>query len=407
MPFPKYLSVSYLTKLLEQTKTLISSLAITLISISLILVVVRQLINSAIIIEPIQVPKSFEDLGLSPQVTAQWLMDDMLLIQQTATTRKQGQAFAPQWQYLDMEVPGSGFSVKTIGSVVRESLGMTERKISGEIININNRYQVHMRLVGSAQSPSKISVDSSEMPTLFAHAAELAVQQIDPFMYASYLYATERTTELASAIDVSLRYGPAKERSWSYNLLGISASDQGQDDIAEEYYQQAIALDEDFALAYYNLSNLRYKQNRFAQTLSLYQQAISLDNSLRDDKKEAGIRFNLANILAQDSSTLQQALNMYNLAWQQEKNQPQLLLRWGIALTRLAKPNYHAAIDKFKQQAEQSPLDAQNYLQWGDALKNLGQCDDAIIQYEQLKQIDPEGYQTIAELRIEQTHTQC
>lgn len=363
----------------------------TLVSIALIIVLIRQLLNTSTLIEPIQMPVQLREKGLTPQVSAQWLIDNMLLIQQTATTQKEGKVISPEWQRLNMELPGSGFSIKTIGSVIRESLGIVERKVSSEVIDIGEQYLIRVRQPHSKRSYLSKSVAKDDISALFLAMSELAVQQVDPFMYASYLHATEQVSKLALALKYSLKYSALEELKWSYNLLAINLADSQQYKDAEANYHKAIKLDSKFAIAYSNLANLMYQQGLANKALSYYQTAIRIDESLVDNKREAVYQLLRAKKLAADTNTRAAAIEIYKMAAKKDPLLFAVNIGLGRALMQPPIEDFPLAIAQFESIPDQVKEKALSLQYWGDALLKLADCASAIKKYSQAKALMSEN----------------
>lgn len=361
-------------------------MAITLVSIALVVVLVRQLLNTSTLIEPIQVPAELSEIGLTPQVSAQWLIDNIFLIQQQATTRKAGKVISPEWQQLDMEVPGSGFSIKTIGSVIRESLGMVERRVASEVIDTGEQYLIRIRQYPSQQPYLSESLAKQDVQALFLAMAELAVQQIDPFMYASYLYGTEQYEKLKPALEYSKKYAAQEDLKWTYNLFAIYQADAGLHGAAEANYNKAIELDDEFGIAYSNLANLLYQQNkRKHEAFPFYQSAIDADKSLVDDKREAVYRLVRARWLVANPNPKEDPRKMYQVASRKDPLLYAVNLQLGNLLMEPSHQEYRLAIKQFESIPDQAPEKYDSLIYWGDALYALDNCAAAIKKYCQAK----------------------
>jgi hypothetical protein len=389
LTFSNFPSLANISEKLTQLRTLVSNVAITLVSIALIIVLARQLLNTSTLIEPIQMPAELIEKGLTPQISAQWLIDNMLFIQQQATTHKEGKVISPEWQRLNMEVPGSGLSIKTIGSVIRESLGIVERKVASEVIDNGEHYLIRVRQPHSKQPYLSKSVAKQDIQSLFLAMSELAVQQIDPFMYASYLHASEQFKKLELALKYSIEYSAHEDLKWSYNLLAIHQADSKHYSDAKANYKKAIALDQGFAIAYSNLANLMYKQGLVNQALDNYLTAVNIDKTLLDNKREAVYQLRKAQMLAANTDTRKAAIETYKIA---AKKNPLLFavnIELGKVLMLPPIENYQLAIAQFASIPEQAKEKALSLEYWGDALLKLNDCATAIKKYSEAKKLIP------------------
>lgn len=388
------INIKKITDVLAQVRSLVSSLAVTTVIFALVIILVRQLSNNAIIVEPIKVPSSLAALGFTPEVTAKWVLEDMLEIQRKATTRKEGQLIAPEWERFDMEVPGSGITLSALGRAMRESLGIHEKKISGEAVKTEKGYQLRLRLSGGArfiQEP--ILTSKSNVDAMIHAAAEHAVQLIEPFMFASYLHASGRTEDLKDAIRYCLENGADEDRKWVYNLRGIMLAEQSKFEEAVKSYSDALKQDNRFALTYYNMANALYKLEKYELSLDNFLKAVSLDSGLHDAPMESALRFNVGFIYGKDPArTLEDEIEMYRLALKSNPEETQALMFWGIALMREPNPDFEAAAEKFAVLTNKDNKNAQAYAKWGEALEGLADYSKAIEKYQAAIEADPSGY---------------
>lgn len=64
--------------------------------------------------------------------------------------------------------------------------------------------------------------------------------------------------------------------------LGLSYEEQGDHDLAEKEYRKAVAKEPDWAVPYFNLGNLAYRDQDLAAAERFYEMALTLDRSNPD-----------------------------------------------------------------------------------------------------------------------------
>ena len=395
--------IKKITDILAQVRSFVSNLAVIIVIFTLVIIFFRQLGNDAIFIEPVRVPYSLAARGYTPEVTALWILEDMLEIQRKATTRKEGQSIAPEWERFDMEVPGSGITLSALGRALRESLGINEKKISGEVVaSTKEGYQLRLRLSGARFRNEPVLSSKQNVDTMIHVAAEQAVQLIAPFMYASYLHASGRTEELEDAIQYCLQNGADEDKKWAYNLRGIMRAEQSKFKEAVESYTNALKQNNHFALAYHNMANVQYKLKKYDPALDNFLMAVSLDPGLHDASMESALRFHVGFSYGNDPArTLDDEIEMYRLSLKSNPEQTQSLMFWGIALMREPSPDYQAAASKFAELTDRDNKNAQAYVKWGKALEGLADYEKAIEKYRAAIEADPEGYEINMQAEID------
>lgn len=379
-----------ITDFLVGLRSLVSSIVVITVSIALIAILFRQLTSTAIIVEPIRVPDALAKSGYTSEITAQRLMDSMFAIKRKATTQKEGAQVAPKWQRFNMEVPGSGITIGTLGNVLRESIGIIERKITGEIISSDSGLNLRLRLSGPGQLSESVSQDSDEIEALLKASAEQAVQLMEPFMYASYLYASGKTSELTKALDNCLAHCSVEDRTWAHNLSGVQLADNRDWDGAIKAYKKALDLEPGFAIAYHNWGNALWEQSKYTMASTKFQQAAKLDPDLDRKEDQAKIMVAIGVQMHKDEKPVEKEIEQYRLALELNPNEAKAYLFWGIALKGGTNPNYKSAAEKFAKAVEktkiQKPDDgealAEIFSLWGNVLVKLEEYKDAICKYQ-------------------------
>jgi tetratricopeptide (TPR) repeat protein len=382
----------------KRLQTLISQSAISLISVCLIVVIVRQLFHTGVNIQPIQVPTSLSEKGLTSEVTAQWLLDEILFIQSQASTIKAARNVQPEWREINMEVPGSGFTTKTIGDVIRASLGIKQDTISGEVIEYDGQYTIRIRLSQKSASFSEVITEDTDFKSLFHQAAKLTFMEFDPFIYASYLYTEKNYDDaIRIAVDIVKRKGSNRQDIvWSQNLLGIIYAEQNNFEKSETAYKNAIALNARFAIAHFNLSNLYYEYDKFYEALEAYSAAKRLDRNLRDNNREAIILLKIAESI--HFTKQNEALQKLNMAAKLNPKEPDVWRLWGDIL--MSTGNATEAINKFSVLANLLPNYAPAFIKLATAQMLLGDCKPALRNYNKALDLDPDGYSYLHEDEI-------
>ena len=386
---------------LAKIRSLVTSLAVTVVVIALVVILFRQLGNEATMVEPIKVPDGLSAMGYTPEVTAQWLVDEIRDIQRQATTRMEGTEIAAKWQQFDMEVPGAGLSLGTIGRAVRESLGMTEQNISGEIVAADDGYRMRIRLSGEAAAGVEPLLAESNVDALIRKAAERAVRLEAPFMYASYLHASNLPEEALEATRYCLANQPSDDDKWAWNLQGILLFEGDDWDDAQLSYEKALELDPEFALARHNLANVLYQQFSFESAWEELQRAVGLQPELYNAPKEAAFRVALGRTWGGRPELREQEIEMYRLALEADPDNAQAYMWWGIALMQGADADFNAATRKFEAATEHDDENAMAWEKWGQALEQLGNRDAAIAKYKAAIERDREGSEKRLQARIE------
>jgi len=366
------------------------SLTVTAVAVALIVIVVRQLLQNTIVVQPIAVPQSMAEKGFTSQVTGQWILDQIIQMQNQAETVKDSQALAQQWQQFDMEVPGSGLSLQTIGQVLRQSLGIEQRQISGEIVETPAGYLMRFRISGDPPTSIVTQTKYLDVSHLYTDAAQHVMQMIDPFIYAAYLYASKDYANLDAALQVSLSSKDVDNQKFAYNLMGSRLDETGQYHAALQAYKEALNIDPSFAIVHRNMANTHYEYRDFKPALADYRKAVKLKRSLRDDIFES-------RLLERVAATLNKSQHIKKIALLEQsikKNPNNLVAANTLAMAYYASATpagYQKAADIFAGSAANKEIkDHEFYWLWGNVLKALGKCELAKQKHNAAFKIKPD-----------------
>ena len=155
---------------------------------------IKSIFSDSTHFEPIQIPQSLIEKGYTPQIFTTRLIDELRIINKTATTTKSrsaisGKAPGEELSKIDnLPTPG-GVDIKGLVSAFRDALGIEKKSIGGEITVIGDdkdgRYLVRLR-----ESPSEnllvSGVFQGSIESVIEQIALSLVEKIDPVVAASY-----------------------------------------------------------------------------------------------------------------------------------------------------------------------------------------------------------------------------
>jgi len=391
---------------LKKLQSVIAQLAITLVSICLAIVIVKQLLNTSTRIEPIQVPNSFQEAGLSSKVSAQWLLDEMSKIQSQALTRKESKRVWPKWKELDMELPGSGFSIKTIGDVIRETFGIKQDTINGEIIETQSGYIIRIRQSGQKQQYAQTTIAKDNFESVFEAVALLSLQQLDPFTYASYLHANNQLTAAVAVLKDIIERGNKDILVWAYNLMGVVQNELGNTQLAIDALESTINIDPDFSLAYYNYANVHFKNKEYAIGLKKLGMAKALDPSIEDKLWESKLHLECGKDFDKNKE-IEQAQFHYIEATKLNPNLTEAWLKWANTLKKIEPVNLEEIKSKYLHVIELELANsdelllakAEAYYNLGEIYLEANNCNEALQSFDFALQYDQYLEKSINRLR--------
>ena len=155
------------------------------------------------VIKDIQVPSDLSDRGFTGDVIAQQILDHIAEIDRIGGSKKEKAAisgFDLESSMPSIQLPVGGFNLNAVVAEVRQLLGVTETKVTGEIYTavaadddkkIPAEYGVRLRLAGKGPILKGTPPDA-HIDNLVEEAAERIMHQFDPINLGYYFYRLKR-----------------------------------------------------------------------------------------------------------------------------------------------------------------------------------------------------------------------
>ena len=407
-----------------RTATLNGLLVVSVIAI--IGVMASDLNRDVVVIDPIRLPATLQNMGYSEDVAAHRLWDEVVRINEGTPTAKDRVALLPASQRVDFEAPGAGVSLQALVQMLRRFLGMEETRIAGEFIctttdckpeGLALRLRVfrgdRMKII--SLSPIGDQANDDKIEQYFHIAARELLRELDPYVLAFFLYQTDKAGARREALQIINPTHP--QLKWALNLLGLVAADSGDYDTAIGWYKRAVAADPDdkFAIAYINWGDALLAKGDPDGAIAKFMRATRLDpdyalaysswgNALTHkgdlagaiakharvvklDPENAFAYNNLGNALY-NNGDLDGAIAEFRRATELDPQDANTYYNWGIVLED--KGDLDEAIANYRRATELDPTYAGAHAKWGIVLRKQGDLDGAIAKYMQSIEIDPE-----------------
>lgn len=127
----------------------------------------------------------------------------------------------------------------------------------------------------------RIQGEAEHFEALLDEIGKNIVGFLDPYILSVYLYetSTDDQQKYQDVVTYAKQQIPVVDASfypWFYNLLGEIAAESGDQNLAIEYYQEALRFDNRFYLAYLNWGHVLAGLGRQAEAIELYGIALSI-----------------------------------------------------------------------------------------------------------------------------------
>ncbi|HTQ12355.1 MAG TPA: hypothetical protein VMH86_00665 [Rhizomicrobium sp.] len=290
----KTLTWSDAWRLIRSTfKYLLLALGAVPVGIVLILLV-AEVRNSAVIIDNIAVPRAVEEQGFTPEIVAQRISDEIVRMRDGSVSdavaatldRTKGiSRYELANSIPDPSVPQANLSVSRLASYIRQFLNLKQTTISGEIVNTSNGYEMRLRVNGDPADPSK-AVPLGQIQDAIADATLNLVRKTEPVTYATYEYSLGSTVDntfienlLRSYLSDTHNADPPVDKALAYALWCEILTNNKEYSVALEKCQMVARLDPGDSWPLEDIGQLYERLGDNEKALASYREASARDSS--------------------------------------------------------------------------------------------------------------------------------
>lgn len=225
--------------------------------------------TDALVVQSFRVPPSMQAKGLTGEVVATQLLDELAKMQEQSESTRAASSYANNWENdLKIDIPNTGATAEQVWKLLRGWLGK-ETRISGEVVETAEGLALTAR-VGS--QPGRRFVDKSDkLDALVTQGADLIYAKTQPYRHAVYLIDQpgERARRM-TALQQLTAHDSAMERKWAYNGLSVSLRVDGDFQGAMAMAQKALAIDPEMIPAVGNLGSAHAYLGHDQQQVDLF-----------------------------------------------------------------------------------------------------------------------------------------
>ncbi len=325
---------------------------------------------------------------------------------------------------IDITVPSTSFTIRTISRLVRRVLGIPSTYLNGELVYENNRLALTLRTSSMDKTLPALQVfqKNKRMESLIQEGGTALLQLINPSVRAFYAYRVFTDSakqkkdykQLVPFLEYCLSYPPATDDVLAIQLWGLTLVHHKRPEEAIKQIQKVIGLNPKLAHAYdgWGLALVRLK--KYDEAIKKFQKAIDLDPKFAgayfnwgwvlgtlNRQKEAITQFQKAichdskfayayiglGLALTDLNRPNEAITQFQKAIELDSTLADAYIGLGLALERLEK--HDEAINQFKKAIDLDSTLALAYFKWGLALEHLTKYDEAITQFQKTIDLDP------------------
>lgn len=364
-----------------------------LLAAAFVLLLLREMRREDIEIAPIQVPGKLAEAGLSPDVVALRLLDQVILVQNTVTAERLGQQrLELAGDQPDFNVPIAGLSLRALATLLRSVFGTPSKRITGEIVLERDQLKLRLRLAGHGLIADIDGVPSDAVDRLLGMAAPEIWRVIQPRLYAWHVAQNEPNQAVVRAKMRALLRGAGGDvatENTARGLMGRSYLREGRARDAFEIAEIMIQNNPEVGAAWYLRGVAQFRLGRIEAALEDYRRAQQLD------PRGIWVHVAVAEAYAQ-SGRLDEALTEIRKALAAQPRDPWALQYEGSIL--LAMNRLREAMLSVRRGLDQDPNSADLRLLLGRVLLRLGNQAEAAAAFQQAAQLAPAMAEPVLDL---------
>jgi tetratricopeptide (TPR) repeat protein len=256
-------------------------LALVAAVVLVVVVGVREANRPTLTIAAFDVPPSLEARGLTGQVLAKALFDELIRRRELVTTLDSGD-LKGAWaeNRVDVAIPQAGFTLQSVFRYLRHATG-NETSIDGEIVLDGDHATLKVRVAG--KPPAVVQGLLAQWEQLVADAAGGVLEVAQPAVQAAWLGLKAQTPADLAALSQHVRKMQQANPSHSgavlsvaYDAYGSAIMRQGRVEDAVLAFGEAMALDPDNGVAVINLANAKADKRDYEEAAPLFAKAQSM-----------------------------------------------------------------------------------------------------------------------------------
>jgi len=170
--------------------------------------------SGGLTIEPFSVPPDLVARGLTSEVVAAKLLDQLSQMQAETTSQRAPQSFQNYWgQDIKVMIPDTGISLGELDRYLNLKLGHATR-VSGEVVRTASGVAVTAR--SGTNGSVTATGNENALDPLMHDLAEQVYRLTQPYLYGVWLLKHGRTNEALPVYVALATSGPVEERGWGY-----------------------------------------------------------------------------------------------------------------------------------------------------------------------------------------------
>jgi tetratricopeptide (TPR) repeat protein len=224
--------------------------------------------DDGLIVESFSVPPDLAARGLTGQVVATQMLDNLSGLQAKTVSTRAPSSYANDWgNDLKVEIPDTGVSIGELNNYLHRLLGHQTR-ISGEVVHTATGLAVTAR--SGVETGKRFAGGESDFDALLQQAAEAVYASTQPYRYGIYLNQVGKPTEAMAFFERNRHSGTPTEQVWFNSGLVARLANSGRISEAVEAAHAAVAADPDIAFGWVQVAQTENNLGHAEGALAAY-----------------------------------------------------------------------------------------------------------------------------------------
>ena len=223
--------------------------------------------SNGLVIEPFSVPPDLAARGVTGEVVASKLLDQIATLEGQTSSQRAPRTYANGWTAGDikLDIPETGVSLSELDRFLRAKLGH-DTHVTGEVVRTISGISLTAR-AGDAGAET-VEGGDSDIEGLLGRLGEKVYGLTQPYRYGVYLNSHGRQAEAEKLYAAEVKSGPPDEQAWDYNGLNNATVDRDGTASARVLLAKALRLSPQLGVVLNNLSRLNSIASRPEQVIA-------------------------------------------------------------------------------------------------------------------------------------------
>ena len=232
-------------------------------------------------IVPFDVPVMFSDSGINGNFVVWHLSDNIAATQKSGWSIDGLHIKSGLDNMLDKDVVLFGVSLNAVKSLVRHTLGISDKSISGSLIYQQDRLLMRLAISDSDSIIITKNVRDFEdiymaYDALIDTATREVLKVIDPFVLVSHYWSEKQPNKSIELIQQMIQDKNSSADS-AYLIWGKILEEKGQQEEAIAKFNESLKLNPEQYLSRYNICVILYRQGRYSEAINECQKSLSVN----------------------------------------------------------------------------------------------------------------------------------